>query len=136
MNDYLGEVKTNFEVAPGVYYLEVSFSALPFIQAGQFAMLEVPREDCILRRPLGICHATANTITFVYQVKGEGTVSLTWLEEGDNIRVTLPLGNGFPMMNAENVAIVGGGLGVVPLYITAEAQSESNVRIYNGFASE
>lgn len=136
MNDYFGEVLTNKEIAPGVYRLDIIISKpLPHIIPGQFAMLEIPREDCILRRPLGICSAKNNVISFVYQVKGEGTQSLTRLEKGDKMKVLLPLGNGFPNLKANNIALVGGGLGVVPLYAVAE-KSDCNLSVYNGFSSK
>ena len=137
MKDYIGEVIKNEEIAPGGYLLELEFKNLPPVKAGQFAMLEVPKADSILRRPLGICMADKDYAAFVYQVKGEGTKALTALEEGDEIKVTMPLGNGFPVdKKYKKVAIVGGGFGIVPLYMTAAAYGDSETRIYNGFANE
>lgn len=135
MKDYIGEIISNREIADGAYLLEMSFDKLPPVIGGQFAMLEIPREDCILRRPLGICMADSSYAAFLYQLKGKGTHSLSTLEKGDEIKVLMPLGNGFPIGKYENVAIVGGGFGVVPLYLTA-AECGGSARIYNGFATK
>lgn len=135
MKDYIGEVINNREIAKDAYLLEMSFDKLPPIKGGQFAMLEVPRDDCILRRPLGVCMADETYAAFLYQLKGKGTHALTTLEKGDELRVVIPLGNGFPIGKYENVAIIGGGFGVVPLYLTA-AECGGNARIYNGFATK
>lgn len=138
MNDFNGEVLNNEEIAEGAYLLEVGFDeALPPVRGGQFAMLEVPREDCILRRPLGVCMADDGYAAFLYQLKGKGTHALSYLQPGDGVRALLPLGNGFPQNAAyKKVAVVGGGFGIAPLYMTAAAYGGENVRIYNGFASK
>lgn len=135
MNDYAGEVINNTEICPGGYLLEVGFDRLPHVRGGQFAMLEVPRADCVLRRPLGVCMADEGYAAFLYQVKGVGTRALTLLGPGDGIRVTLPLGNGFPEDgDYDSVAVVGGGFGIAPLYMTAAEYGGRDVRIYNGFS--
>ncbi len=134
MNDFTGEVIANSEIAPGAFLLEMSFSGLPEMRGGQFAMLETPREDCVLRRPLGICMAAPDYAAFLMQVKGGGTEAISRLECGDTLRVTMPLGNGFPVKPGATAAIVGGGFGIAPLYMTA-AECGGNVRIYNGFAT-
>lgn len=136
MNDFHGEILNNEEICEGAFLLEVGFDArLPRVSGGQFAMLEVPRDDCVLRRPLGICMADDGYAAFLYQLKGKGTHSMSCLQPGDGVRVLMPLGNGFPIGDYKNVAIVGGGFGIAPLYITA-AQCGGNVRIYNGFSSK
>lgn len=136
MNDFSGEVINNEEICEGAFLLEVGFDKLPQVRGGQFAMLEVPRDDCVLRRPLGICMADDGYAAFLYQLKGKGTRALSYLQPGDGVRALMPLGNGFPMGAYRNVAIVGGGFGIAPLYMTAANYGGGNVRIYNGFATK
>ncbi len=135
MKEHIGVVLGNREIADGAYLLEMSFDKLPLSKGGQFAMLEVPREDCILRRPLGVCMADSSYAAFLYRLKGKGTHALTTLVKGDEVKVTMPLGNGFPIGKFENVAIIGGGFGVAPLYLTA-IECGGNARIYNGFSTK
>lgn len=137
MKDIAAKVTANEKLYDGAYLLTLaSAEDIPECAAGQFAMVEVPLGDHILRRPFGIVEAGGNTCTFLYQVKGAGTEALSGLRYGDGARVTLPLGNGFPTFSGK-VAVVGGGFGVAPLLSAARAckAAGAEVRIYNGFAT-
>ena len=109
---------------------------IPVFAPGQFAMLEVPLADRLLRRPFGIAEADGRSAAFLSQLKGEGTRALSRLKYGDRISAVLPLGNGFPVLSGK-IAVVGGGFGVAPLLPAARAckAAGAEVRIYNGFAS-
>lgn len=135
MEDRTLIVAANEMLCEDAYLLEAE-GEIPDFAPGQFAMLRVPLADRLLRRPLGIVQADKNAVTFLYQVKGEGTRALSRLRYGDRIYVLLPLGNGFPVFG-KKVAIVGGGFGVAPLLSAARACADkgAEVRIYNGFAS-
>src|SRR5699024_11987289 len=70
--------------------------------------------------------AVNETFTIVYRAGGKGTTELSKLKSGDNVDVLAPLGNGFPVEQANHVLIVGGGIGVPPLRSeehTSELQS-------------
>ncbi len=136
MKDYIGEIVANKQIAPDAYCITIEVKNMPEVRPGQFAMLEVPREDCILRRPFGVLSHDENNVSFLYQIKGKGTDALTMLEVGDNIKLAFPLGNGFPLGGEKKIAVVGGGFGIVPLYSVADCYRGAEVRIYNGFASE
>ena len=68
-------------------------------KAGQFFMLRAwaANETPILSRPISVhdFDAATGALTFLYQVKGEGTQKLAALKEGDTLTVTGPCGNGF-----------------------------------------
>ena len=49
---------------------------------------------------------------------GEGTLKMTELRR--KIRYLWSLGNGFPIEDKEEVLLIGGGVGVPPLYETAK----------------
>ena len=136
MKDYTAKVKANKKLYDGAYALTLEVDDMPEVSGGQFAMLTVPPADSILRRPLGIVTADSGSCSFIYQVKGKGTDALTRLTSGDEIMVMLPLGNGFPKIECERLAIVGGGFGVAPLLIPAKENADKEVRIYNGFATK
>ncbi len=135
MKDYTGEIVSNKQIAPDAFEMTVGVKDMPEVRPGQFAMLEVPRKDCVLRRPFGILSRDENSVSFLYRVKGNGTIALSELEAGDGIRLTMPLGNGFPTEKRSKVAIVGGGFGIVPLYLLAKEYRGAEVRIYNGFVN-
>ena len=91
-----------------------------------------------LRRPISIYNLEKEegTLEFIFQIKGEGTRLLSKKQEGDLIDIIGPLGMGtFKLNNYKNIAIIGGGIGVFPLYeLSKEANKENrNVNIYLGF---
>ena len=108
---------------------------------GQFYMLRAWKSYPLLSRPISVYDADAQTITFVYRVVGEGTEIFAALKPGDDITLQGPYGNGFPQLsNVRHLALVGGGVGIAPLYLTAKeyksAAPQSQVDIYLGFSGE
>jgi dihydroorotate dehydrogenase electron transfer subunit len=91
-----------------------------------------------LRRPIAICKADETTVTFCYQVKGDGTKKMTGLKVGEQTQVLLPLGNGFFVEdNEQKVALVGGGVGVFPLIsVLRQYQGEKEISAYIGYRNK
>ncbi len=76
-----------------------------------------------LRRPISIASANLQeeTLSLVYRVVGEGTKWLSERSRGDLIDVFGPLGKGFGApLEPGKVLIVGGGVGIPPLYQLAK----------------
>lgn len=101
-----------------------SATQLPEIAGGQFANVRVDGCDkAYLRRPISIHDVDYqnNTIDLLIQEKHEGTKTLCALPVGSTVNVVLPLGNGFTMpKNDDNVLLIGGGIGIAPLYYFAK----------------
>jgi dihydroorotate dehydrogenase electron transfer subunit len=99
-------------------------------------MVYLERGDLLLPRPISICDAdtAAGAIELVYQVVGKGTAALAEMSPGQNVKILGPLGNGFGISNC-HAAIVGGGIGVPPLYFLAKmlAKCGSSADIFLGF---
>ena len=127
-NKYLGE---------DIYLLKVqgNYSG----KMGQFYMIRGWDEYPLLPRPLSIHNIEDNSISFLYKVVGKGTKILSHLKALDNINVEGPYGNGFPNVKGK-VALVGGGMGVAPLYLAAKELRKSGkietLDIYMGFSEE
>lgn len=106
--------------------------ALPDIQPGQFVQVRVNGSPATyLRRPISIhdVDTKQNEITLLVQQVGEGTRHLAAAEVGDIINMVLPLGNGFSMPEKdEKVLLVGGGIGIAPLYYFAKVLNGKGVR--------
>ncbi len=94
-----------------------------------------------LRRPISIYNMEKEKgiLEFIFQVKGKGTEILSKKTEGDLIDIVGPLGYGiFKYDNYQNIAVIGGGIGVFPLYeLSKNAKNDGkNVSIYLGFRSK
>ena len=105
---------------------------LPDIAPGQFVQVRVDGSpSTYLRRPISIHDVDVhqNDITLLVQQVGEGTRHMATAELGGIINMVLPLGNGFSIPEKdENVLLVGGGIGIAPLYYFAKVLVEKGIR--------
>ena len=76
----------------------------PRPHAGQFYMLRCwsAAETPVLSRPISVhdVDEREGTLTFLYQIKGEGTQKLAHLAWGQTLTLTGPCGNGFDVAAA------------------------------------
>lgn len=117
----------------GDYYkLTVKSQALcDLTKAGQF--LHVRCGEKTLRRPISIHNVSGDAITMIYEAKGEGTRWLSQQKPGDILDILGPLGNGFPQIPGK-ILVVGGGIGVPPMYYAAKCAQEAHAVL--GFRSQ
>lgn len=118
---FLAEILKNEPVAHQNYYMELyvpelAGQAVP----GQFLHVRVGESlDPLLRRPLSLhqIDPKQSIIGLLYQVRGKGTEILSRKRAGEKIDVMGPLGKGFKLdFTGNHAVIVGGGIGVAPLY--------------------
>lgn len=88
--------------------------------------------DPLLRRPISIASTDeqAGMMTLIYRAEGKGTRLLAEKSAGGSADVLGPLGNGFPADAARpgsKALLVGGGIGVPPLYGLSKKLKESGV---------
>ena len=113
-------------------------------QPGQFVHLRVSDQmEPLLRRPISISSIDKETLEFtmIYRADGRGTTLLSEKKQGDQVDVLGPLGNGFPVEKVEagqKALLVGGGIGVPPLYELSKRLVEKGVQPIHvlGFQSE
>ena len=114
----------------------------PRPHAGQFYMLRCwgAAETPVLSRPISVhdMDEREGTLTFLYQIKGEGTQKLAHLAWGQTLTLTGPCGNGFDVAAAAaagRVAVVGGGIGVAPLLLLCRELAAAGCKpeLYAGF---
>ncbi|MDE5413032.1 dihydroorotate dehydrogenase electron transfer subunit [Alkalihalobacterium chitinilyticum] len=110
---------------------------------GQFVHVKIDRGiDPLLRRPISICNVDLNKkqLTMLYRAGGKGTSLLSQRVKGELVDVMGPLGTGFPVEEAkegEVALLVGGGIGVPPLYYLSQQLKARGVKVVHvlGFAS-
>ena len=105
---------------------------LPEMQPGQFVQVRVDGSpSTYLRRPISIhdVDLKQNEITLLVQQIGEGTRHLAQTEADDIVNMVLPLGQGFTIPEkGERCLLVGGGIGIAPLFYFAKVLNEKGIR--------
>ena len=129
---HTGIVQSITPLSSDIFRVTVTLDNVPEIRAGQFVNVKVP--GFTLRRPFGISHFDAKTVSFCFQVRGEGTRALAQVKVGSTLDLLLPLGNGFPSTHntpsmtrgvpeagcLKKIMLIGGGIGVFPLLPAAK----------------
>jgi len=105
------------------------------VYPGQFVNIKCSEsDDMILRRPISILDAYEDKFEIIFRVVGKGTKSLSTYKVNEFIDVMGPLGNGFEYKKQyKNIAFIGGGIGVFPVYFAALKYDGCNKDFYVGF---
>ncbi|WP_337019577.1 dihydroorotate dehydrogenase electron transfer subunit [Oceanobacillus massiliensis] len=105
----------------------ISKTAIP----GQF--LHVAIQWHTLRRPISIADIDREkeTVTILFKIVGSGTEQLAALSPGMTFNVLGPSGNGFNTANKDktSVLLIGGGIGVPPLYYLGKTLADMDAEI-------
>lgn len=99
---------------------------------GQFVIVIIEEDG--ERVPLTIAgiNPAQETITLVIQAVGYSTKKLARFNVGESIPHILgPLGEPAPLERVQNVLVVGGGVGIAPLYPQAKYLKEKGAKLYS-----
>lgn len=133
------------EIAKDIFQLTVEAEFVKEIKApGQFVHIRVDKSfDPLLRRPISISSVDSinSRFTMIYRKEGKGTSLLAEKGPGILLDILGPLGNGFPVNEVnegETALLVGGGIGVPPLYELSKQLTAKGVKVIHvlGFQSE
>jgi dihydroorotate dehydrogenase electron transfer subunit len=129
-------VVSNTQVAERIFRLEVEGELVGrMTQPGQFVHVKCGTGiDPLLRRPISICDVDADRqrLTMIYRAEGHGTRVLSEYVPGQPLDILGPLGQGFPVkerQDGEHALLVGGGIGVPPLYYLGKELKKRGVRV-------
>jgi len=118
-------------LSPGVFQLKVLARKIAKKRRpGQFIILRVYDEG--ERVPLTIVDSDPEkgTITLIFQQVGKTTTLLGGLNEGDGILdVVGPLGKPTHIKNFGNAVVIGGGIGIAPVYPISKGLKEAGNRV-------
>lgn len=132
----------NTEVGPDIYYLALKYDQLEKKPVpGQFFNLKVSQNNCddpLLRRPLSIFDykEKKKKVEFIYKVVGKGTKVLSSMGEDKKLDMLGPLGSGFNLSVDNNLDLIGGGMGIAPLFYLAKKLKSKNLSIYLGASNK
>lgn len=127
MKQTIFEIKENVKIAKDVFRMTLAGDTKGIIP-GQFVNIKL--EGLYLRRPISVCDVPKDgTLVIIYKVVGHGTEQMSKMSEG-SLDVLTQLGNGYDLTRSGAAPLlVGGGVGVPPLYMLAKKLTEQGKRV-------
>ena len=121
-------VTENTRLADGIYRLRLAGDTSAITAPGQFVNIKL--DGFFLRRPISVCDWQDGELTLIYKVLGRGTAQMATLPVGTALDVLTGLGNGYDLSPAgEAPLLVGGGVGIPPLYGLAKRLTAQGKRV-------
>ena len=113
------EIKENIRLTETVWQMRLAGDTSAITAPGQFVNIQL--DGLYLRRPISVCDCVGDTLTLVYKVVGKGTEQMSRMRAGERLDVLTGLGNGYDTAaSGEAPLLLGGGVGVPPLYMLAK----------------
>ena len=115
MKQSIFKILSNEALTSSVYRMTLEGDTSAITAPGQFVNIRL--EGKFLRRPISVCDWEAGKLTLVYKVVGHGTAQMAAMTAGEPLDILTGLGNGYDLtLTGENPVLVGGGVGVPPMY--------------------
>lgn len=132
------------ELAKNIFEITLRGDLSEYKTAGQFVNIKINDDPYpTLRRPISICDIDFknNILTLIYRAEGLGTKALSKKQIGEKLDILGPLGTGFnysKVKKNEIVLLIGGGVGIPPLYELAKKLHSKDIKIITilGFSSK
>ena len=127
MTDWM-EIISNTKIAQNVYEMKLNGK---ITAPGQFVNIKVSTLESqpYLRRPMSVCEYDDENLTIIYKVVGKGTNILKSKQPGEKLDMLLGLGNGFPLPDIQKAVLIGGGVGVPPMYELGKQLVQKGVEV-------
>ena len=118
----------NKPLTANVYRMILRGDTAPVTAPGQF--INIRLDGLYLRRPISVCDVEGDRLTIIYKVVGKGTERLSQMVPGEALDCLSGLGNGYDLSCAGDAPVlVGGGVGVPPLYLLAKELLEQGRKV-------
>ncbi len=125
MKDSLFTIEDHTLIARDVYRMTLTGDVSGITAPGQFVNLKL--NGFYLRRPISVCDLEGDRLTLIYKAVGRGTKAMSLLTPGERLMILTGLGNGYDLTKAGDAPLLlGGGVGVPPLYLLAKRLREEN----------
>lgn len=127
------KVMENTSLTKDVYKMILQGDTRYITAPGQF--INIALDGKYLRRPISVCDYDDTSITILYKVVGEGTEQMKNMPVGTVLDVLTGLGNGYDISKSKKPVLIGGGVGVPPMYNLAKTliSDGQNVSVVLGF---
>lgn len=108
------KILSNKKIAKDVFEMVLEGDTQYITAPGQFINIQL--DGKFLRRPISVCDYDDTTVTIIYKVVGEGTAMMSEMAVGESLDVLTGLGNGYDITQGTKPMLIGGGVGVPPMY--------------------
>ncbi len=120
-------ILSNDKIAENVYKMKLVGDVSSIVNAGEFINIKI--DGLYLRRPISVFDKDETSVTIVYKVVGKGTEIMSTLKSA-RLDVLTGLGNGYNLnASGDNPLLIGGGVGVPPLYLLAKKLIAQNKKV-------
>lgn len=110
----LYKITSNKPLTADVYEMRLEGDTRYITAPGQF--INILLDGKYLRRPISVCDYNDKEIVIIYKVVGKGTQQMSALSAGDTLDCLTGLGNGYDISKSKKPLVIGGGVGIPPLY--------------------
>lgn len=115
-NNY--KILSNDKITKDVYKMILEGDTQYITAPGQF--INIKLDGKFLRRPISVCDCNESTITIIYKIVGSGTEYMSTLTSNDTLDILTGLGNGYDITKSSKPLLIGGGVGVPPMFMLAK----------------
>ena len=122
------EILSNVLIANKTFEMKIKGDFTWVKNCGRFINISI--DNKYLKRPISICDFSDNELTIIYKVVGYGTNYLSNKKSGELLNCLIDLGNGYDTdITNKNVLLVGGGIGIPPLYALCKKLVKNGVDV-------
>ena len=119
MKQQILTIRENVPVTGSVYRMRLEGDELEAQKPGGFVNIRL--DGLFLRRPISVYDSEPGRLVILYKTVGRGTEQMAGMKPGETLDVLTGLGNGYDLTKAgERPLLLGGGVGVPPLYLLAK----------------
>ncbi len=127
MQKSIFKIVSNEPLTENVYKMVLQGDTSCITAPGQF--VNIALSGLYLRRPISVCDLEGDKLTIIYKAVGKGTRQMAQMQEGD-LDILTGLGNGYDLsVSGENPVLLGGGVGVPPMYLLAKKLVEQGKKV-------
>ena len=126
MENVFLKIESNVQVGKDIYLMRLSGDTKGIKNPGEFINITIP--GYYLRRPISVCRFTDSYVDILYKVLGHGTRDLSTFEKGMVVDTLVGLGNGFDVTLSNKPLLIGGGIGIAPLFALAESFNKLGIK--------
>lgn len=119
-------IRENIQVGKDIYLMKLVGDTKAIKNSGEFINITIP--NYYLRRPISVCRYSDKSVDILYKVLGRGTKDLSTFEKGTEIDTLVGLGNGFIVKENIKPLLIGGGIGIAPLFSLADKFNEIGIK--------